>query len=231
MNKYICGSNENVSVKWEFEKDGGKEMLYKKVLKRVLDVILASVGLIVAAIPMGIAALAIKLDSKGPVIFKQDRIGYRGRVYKMYKFRSMYVGAEKGGVYSDNKDNRVTKVGKFIRATSIDELPQLINVIKGDMSLIGFRSPLTYHPWKWEEYTQEQKKMFEVRPGITGWAQVNGRKTVEWNKRIELNVWYAENVSFLLDFKILFMTVFKVLLNADNENFGETVKIEKKKVS
>lgn len=231
MNKYICGSNENVSVKWEFEKDGGKEMLYKKVLKRVLDVILASAGLIVAAIPMGIAALAIKLDSKGPVIFKQDRIGYRGRVYKMYKFRSMCVGAEKGGVYSDNKDNRVTKVGKFIRATSIDELPQLINVIKGDMSLIGFRSPLTYHPWKWEEYTQEQKKMFEVRPGITGWAQVNGRKTVEWNKRIELNVWYAENVSFLLDLKILFMTVFKVLLNADNENFGETVKIEKKKVS
>lgn len=231
MNKYICGSNENVFVKWEFEKDGGKEMLYKKVLKRVLDVILASVGLIVAAIPMGIAALAIKLDSKGPVIFKQDRIGYRGRVYKMYKFRSMCVGAEKGGVYSDNKDNRVTKVGKFIRATSIDELPQLINVIKGDMSLIGFRSPLTYHPWKWEEYTQEQKKMFEVRPGITGWAQVNGRKTVEWNKRIELNVWYAENVSFLLDLKILFMTVFKVLLNADNENFGETVKTEKKKVS
>lgn len=231
MNKYICGSNENVFVKWEFEKDGGKEMLYKKVLKRVLDVILASVGLIVAAIPMGIAALAIKLDSKGPVIFKQDRIGYRGRVYKMYKFRSMCVGAEKGGVYSDNKDNRVTKVGKFIRATSIDELPQLINVIKGDMSLIGFRSPLTYHPWKWEEYTQEQKKMFEVRPGITGWAQINGRKTVEWNKRIELNVWYAENVSFLLDLKILFMTVFKVLLNADNENFGETVKTEKKKVS
>lgn len=118
----------------------------------------------------------------------------------------------------------VTKVGKFIRATSIDELPQLVNVLKGDMALIGFRSPLTYHPWPWSEYTEEQKKMFNVRPGITGWAQVNGRKTVEWNKRIELNGWYAEHVSFWLDVKILFMTVFKVLTNADNENVGETVK-------
>ena len=142
----------------------------------------------------------------------------------MYKFRSMCVGAEKGGVYSDNKDSRVTKVGKFIRATSIDELPQLVNILKGDMALIGFRSPLTYHPWPWSEYTEEQKKMFNVRPGITGWAQVNGRKTVEWNKRIELNGWYAEHVSFWLDVKILFMTVFKVLTNADNENVGETVK-------
>lgn len=198
-------------------------MIYSKCLKRIIDFILALFGLIITAIPMGIVAVAIKLESKGPVIFKQDRIGYKGKVYKMYKFRSMCVGAEKGGVYSDNNDTRVTKVGKFIRATSIDELPQLVNVLKGDMALIGFRSPLTYHPWSWSEYTEEQKKMFNVRPGITGWAQVNGRKTVEWNRRIELNVWYAEHVSFLLDLKILFMTVFKVLTNADNENVGETV--------
>lgn len=198
-------------------------MIYSKCLKRIIDFILALFGLIITAIPMGIVAVAIKLESKGPVIFKQDRIGYKGKVYKMYKFRSMCVGAEKGGVYSDNNDTRVTKVGKFIRATSIDELPQLVNVLKGDMALIGFRSPLTYHPWSWSEYTEEQKKMFNVRPGITGWAQVNGRKTVEWNRRIELNVWYAEHVSFLLDLKILFMTVFKVLTNADNENVGKTV--------
>lgn len=202
-------------------------MIYSRYVKRILDFSLALIGLIVAAIPMGIVAIAIKLDSKGPVVFKQDRIGYKGKVYKMYKFRSMCVGAEKGGVYSDNTDTRVTKVGKFIRATSIDELPQLVNVLKGDMALIGFRSPLVYHPWKWSEYTEEQKKMFNVRPGITGWAQVHGRKTVEWNKRIELNVWYAEHVSFLLDIKILFMTVFKVLTNADNENIGETVKHKK----
>lgn len=198
-------------------------MVYERIVKRVIDFIIALLGLVIAAIPMGIVAIAIKAESDGPVIFKQDRLGYKGKVYKMYKFRSMCVGAEKGGVYSDNKDTRVTKVGKFIRATSIDELPQLVNVLKGDMALIGFRSPLTYHPWPWSEYTEEQKKMFDVRPGITGWAQVHGRKTVEWNRRIELNVWYAEHVSFLLDLKIIFMTVFKVLTNADNENVGETV--------
>ena len=197
--------------------------MYKNFLKRVIDVLLSLIGLIILGIPMLILAVCIKLDSPGPVIFQQERLGYKGKVYKMYKFRSMCVGAEKGGVYSDNKDSRVTKVGKFIRATSLDELPQLINVLKGDMALIGFRSPLTYHPWKWEEYTEEQKKMFDVRPGITGWAQVNGRKTVEWHHRIELNVWYAEHVSFWLDVKIFFMTIFKVLANSDNENVGQTV--------
>ncbi len=200
-------------------------MFYERIVKRGIDFLLALIGLVVAVVPMMIVAVAIKAESKGPVIFKQDRLGYKGKVYKMYKFRSMCVGAEnKGsGVYSDKNDARVTKVGKFIRATSIDELPQLINVLKGDMALVGFRSPLTYHPWPWEEYTEEQKKMFDVRPGITGWAQVNGRKTVEWHRRIELNVWYAENVSFMLDLKILFLTIFKVLVNADNENIGETV--------
>ena len=198
-------------------------MIYQKIIKRIMDFILSLIGLIILAVPMLIVAVAIKLESKGPVIFKQDRIGYKGNVYKMYKFRSMCVGAEKGGVYSDKTDTRVTKVGKFIRATSIDELPQLVNVLKGDMSLVGFRSPLTYHPWTWNEYTEEQKKMFDVRPGITGWAQVNGRKTVEWNRRIELNVWYAENISFVLDIKILFLTIIKVLKNVDNENMGKTV--------
>ena len=198
-------------------------MIYQKIIKRIMDFILSLMGLIILTVPMLIVAVAIKLESKGTVIFKQDRIGYKGDVYKMYKFRSMCVGAEKGGVYSDKTDTRVTKVGKFIRATSIDELPQLVNVLKGDMSLVGFRSPLTYHPWTWNEYTEEQKKMFDVRPGITGWAQVNGRKTVEWNRRIELNVWYAENISFGLDIKILFLTIIKVLKNVDNENMGKTV--------
>ena len=147
-------------------------------------------------------------------------------MFRFYKFRSMCVNAEHtgSGVYSDRNDPRVTKIGKFIRATSIDELPQLFNIIKGEMSLIGPRPPLTYHPWKWEEYTDEQKRMFEVRPGITGWAQVNGRKDVEWNRRIELNVWYVDHVSFGLDFKIFWLTIFKVFTNADNENKGETVK-------
>ena len=200
--------------------------MYVKFWKRFFDIVLSVIGLIVAAIPMAIVAIAIKWDSPGPVIFKQQRLGRYGKVYTMYKFRSMCVGAEKGGVYSDDKDTRISRVGMIIRKTSLDELPQLWNVLKGNCSLIGFRSPLTYHPWPWEEYTGEQKKMFELRPGITGWAQVNGRKTVEWNNRIAMNVWYAENCSFLLDVKILFMTVFKVLRNADNENVGETVKNE-----
>ena len=206
--------------------------MYKKFFKRFFDIILSGIGLIVAAVPMAIVAMAVKLDSKGPVIFKQDRLGRNGKVYKMYKFRSMCVGAEKmaGGVYSDNNDSRVSRVGKVLRAISLDELPQLWNVLKGDMSLIGFRSPLTYHPWPWEQYTQDQRKMFELRPGITGWAQVHGRKTVEWHDRIAMNCWYAENVSFMLDVKILFMTVFKVLRNADNENVGVTVNSEQKSV-
>lgn len=198
--------------------------MYRKFIKRMLDIIFSFVGVLVGIIPMIIVAVAIKVDSKGPVIFKQERIGYKGNVYKMYKFRSMCVGAEKDGVYSDDSDIRVTRVGRILRATSIDELPQLINVLRGDMSLIGFRSPLTYHPWSWDEYTDEQKKMFELKPGITGWAQVHGRKTVEWNDRIAMNVWYEENISFFLDVKILCLTVLKVLKNEDNENMGETVR-------
>ena len=137
----------------------------------------------------------------------------------------MCVGAEHtgSGVYSDDHDERVTRVGRFLRRSSMDELPQLLNVLRQDIGLIGFRSPLTYHPWPWEEYTQEQRHMFDVRPGITGWAQVHGRRTVDWNKRIEMNVWYADHVSFRLDVKILLMTVFRVLENRDNENNGETV--------
>lgn len=200
--------------------------MYKKVVKRTIDCLISLVVLIIGAIPMLIVALLIKLDSPGPVLFKQERIGKNGKVFKILKFRSMCQNAEHtgSGVYSGKGDARVTRVGKIIRATSIDELPQCINILRGDMSLIGPRPPLTYHPWPIEEYTDEQKRMFEVRPGITGWAQVNGRKGVEWNKRIQLNVWYVDNVSFLLDLKILFMTFFKVLTNADNENVGETVK-------
>ena len=199
--------------------------MYKHFFKRFFDIILSLIGLIVAAIPMLLIAIAIKIDSKGPVISKQERIGRNGKVFKILKFRSMCVGAEKtgSGVYSGKGDARVTKVGKFLRATSLDELPQFINLLRGDMSLIGPRPPLTYHPWTYDKYTDHQRRMFEVRPGITGWAQVNGRKEVEWHKRIELNVWYVDHVSLWLDLKIMFMTVFKVFTNANNENVGATV--------
>lgn len=202
-------------------------MKHKKYMafKRGMDIAVSGVGLVIASPIMLLTAILIKIDSPGKVLFMQERIGKDGKVFKIAKFRSMCTGAEHtgSGVYSGKDDARVTRVGKFIRATSIDELPQLYNILKGDMSLIGPRPPLTYHPWTIDKYTEEQLHMFDVRPGITGWAQIHGRKSVEWNKRIELNVWYVRHISFWLDLKIFFMTFLKVLRNDDNENTGETV--------
>lgn len=198
---------------------------FYRAVKRFLDVTASFLVLVLLSPLLLAVSILIKIDSRGPVIFRQKRIGRNGKVFEIYKFRSMCVGAEKtgSGVYSGKGDARVTRIGKILRATSIDELPQLLNILKGEMSFVGPRPPLTYHPWKYEEYTDFQKRMFEVRPGITGWAQVNGRKDVEWHKRIELNVWYVDHMSLLLDIKIMFMTAFKVLTNADNENSGATV--------
>lgn len=199
--------------------------MYKRFFKRLFDILLSLTGIIIAGIPMLLVAVAVKIDSKGPAIFKQERLGVGGKVFNIYKFRSMCVNAEHtgSGVYSGKGDARVTRVGKILRATSIDELPQMFNILKGDMSFVGPRPPLTYHPWPLAEYTDEQRRMFDVRPGITGWAQINGRKAVEWNQRIKLNVWYVDNLSLWLDIKIVFKTVFKVLRNSDNENVGATV--------
>lgn len=198
--------------------------LYKNYGKRAIGFIIALIAFIILLPILLLVAILIKLDSKGPIIFKQERLGVNGVPFWIYKFRSMCVGAEKqgSGVYSYKGDSRITKVGRIIRATSIDELPQLWNILKGDMALIGPRPALTYHPWPYEQYDEHQKHMFDVRPGITGWAQVNGRKEVPWPERIELNVYYVEHVSLWFDIKILLMTVFKVVTNADNNNIGET---------
>ena len=198
--------------------------LYKNYGKRAIGFIIALIAFIILLPILLLVAILIKLDSKGPIIFKQERLGVNGVPFWIYKFRSMCVGAEKqgSGVYSYKGDSRITKVGRIIRATSIDELPQLWNILKGNMALIGPRPALTYHPWPYEQYDEHQKHMFDVRPGITGWAQVNGRKEVPWPERIELNVYYVEHVSLWFDIKILFMTVFKVVTNADNNNIGET---------
>ncbi|MCS5422113.1 MULTISPECIES: sugar transferase [Psychrilyobacter] len=191
-------------------------------IKRIIDIMISLLGIIILSPLLLITIIAIKLESKGPVIFKQKRLGKNGRVFEIYKFRSMCVGAEKGGVYSSKGDARVTKVGSFIRATSIDEFPQFINIIKGDMSLIGPRPTLTYHPWKLEEYSEKQKRRFHVRPGVTGWAQINGRKEVEWNRRIEYDVEYVDNFSLMFDMKIFIETIFKVLKMENNFNNGAT---------
>lgn len=200
--------------------------MFYKFVKRLFDILISLVGLLITSPILILTAIAIKIESPGPIIFKQERLGRDGKVFKIYKFRSMCLDAEKAGVYEKKGDSRVTRVGKIIRKTSIDELPQFVNILKGEMSLIGPRPALTYHPWDFEEYTAQQKKMFNVRPGITGWAQVNGRKAVEWPRRIELNVEYVENISFMLDLKIFFQTIFKVLRMEDNLNVKET-KVEK----
>lgn len=202
--------------------------MYKKCIKRTLDFVLALLGLLILWPILLLAMLAIVIEDPGPALFRQKRLGYHGREFTMLKLRSMRVNSEHtgSGVYSGSNDPRVTKVGKFLRKTSIDELPQLINLLRGDMSLIGPRPPLTYHPWPIDQYSPEQRRMFDVRPGITGWAQTHGRKDVEWHKRIELNVWYVDHLSFRLDVKIFFLTFFKVFSNADNVNTGETLKRE-----
>lgn len=200
--------------------------MYLRFFKRFFDILVSFIALVCCSPIFLIVAIAIKLESKGPAIFKQTRLGRFGKPFQIYKFRSMCIGAEKqgSGQYSFKNDPRVTKVGRFIRATSIDELPQLVNILRGEMSLIGFRPPLTYHPWPYEAYTQEQKRMFEQRPGVTGWAQIHGRKEVMWDDRIRMNIYYVENVSFMLDVRIFYTTIWKVLSNADNENKNVTSK-------
>lgn len=195
-----------------------------KIIKRGLDIIFSLLLLTIGGIILIMMGLIIKIDSPGPALFKQDRLGLDGKVFKIYKFRSMCQGAEKKGtgVYSLKGDSRVTKIGKIIRATSIDELPQLINILKGEMSFIGPRPTLTYHPWKLEEYTEEQLKRFELRPGVTGLAQINGRKDLPWDIRIVYDVEYVENLSIMLDLKILLKTIVKVLSMSDNVNTYET---------
>lgn len=205
----------------------GWNSFYCRCIKYTISRLIGAVGLLLFWWLLILIGILVRLDDpSGPALFIQDRIGQDGRIYKMYKFRTMKAGSEHTGtgVYSDDSDPRVTRFGRFLRASSLDELPQLVNMLKGEMALIGFRSPLTYHPWRWTEYTAEQKKMFRMKPGLTGWAQINGRRTVEWHDRISMNIWYSEHVSPLLDLKIIFMTIVKVLKNQDNENLGETVK-------
>ena len=198
-------------------------MLYLKI-KRIIEVGLALLATIILLPLFPFVALAIKIDSKGPVIFKQDRIGLYGRIFTIYKLRSMQLGAEKGGVYEAKDDPRVTRIGKFLRRTSINELPQLINIIRGDMSIIGPRPVLTFHPWPYEQYTEEQKKRFAVRPGVTGWAQVNGRKNLFWDERIAFDIEYVEKMSLAFDLKIFLKTIVKVLSMQDSYNMGKTVR-------
>ena len=185
-------------------------------MKRTIDVVGSLFGLIILAIPMLIVALIIKITSPGPLIFKQERIGLHNKAFQMYKFRSMRVqdASEEKKAWTTKNDPRVTPIGKFMRKTNIDELPQLFNVLKGDMSLIGPRPERPFFVDKFKEEIPRYMIKHQVRPGMTGWAQVNGlRGDTSIRKRIELDLFYIENWSVSFDIRILFLTVFKGFVN------------------
>lgn len=192
-----------------------RKNLYTMFFKRFLDVVLSGIALIVLSPLLLIIIFLICIDSKGSPFFLQERLGYKGNIFKIYKFRTMVVGAENIGdglSIRSKSDSRITKIGSLLRKTSLDELPQLINVFRGDMSLVGPRPPVVYYPYDgYDNYPSDFKKRFDVLPGITGLAQVEIRNSGTWDDRIYIDLRYVDTVSFMEDIKILFMTVFKVL--------------------
>lgn len=183
-------------------------------LKRLIDLLGSLIGMLIISPILLFIGIVIKLTSKGPIFFRQERLGKNGKVFKIMKFRTMVNNAEQMGTglfVNSDSDSRITKVGKILRATSLDELPQLWNVLIGDMSLVGPRPPVPYHPYKYEEYNDFQKRRFTMRPGMTGLAQVTVRNSVSWDERIIIDVEYVDKFNLWLDFKILFMTMQKII--------------------
>ena len=198
--------------------------MYKKIIKRFLDFVIALIGLVLILPLFVLAIVGLFFANHGKPFFLQPRPGKNGKIFKIIKFKTKNDKKEsEGNLLSDAK--RLTKVGAFVRKTSLDEIPQLINVLKGDMSLIGPRPLLPeYLPL----YNDFQKRRHEVKPGITGWAQVNGRNAINWQQKFEYDVWYVENISFLLDCKIVFLTIKKVFkregISAENSVSAEAFK-------
>jgi lipopolysaccharide/colanic/teichoic acid biosynthesis glycosyltransferase len=174
-------------------------------VSRALDVALATALVVLTAPLLAVAALAIRLESGGPVFYRQRRVGKDGRPFEVWKLRTMVAGAESmgAGIYVLEGDPRITRVGRLLRRFSLDEIPNLINVLKGDMAMVGPRPTVQEQV---DRYTERQRRRLEVKPGITGWAQINGRTSLPWPERIELDVWYVENRSLRLDLRILART-------------------------
>lgn len=191
--------------------------MYKSFFKRILDFTVSFISIIVFSPIFMLVALLLLLNNKGSVFFFQKRPGKNEQIFKVVKFKTMTDKKDKNGNLLPDAD-RLTKFGKFVRKTSLDELPQLINVLKGDMSLIGPRPLLPeYLPL----YNNTQKRRHLVKPGITGWAQVNGRNAISWKKKFEYDVWYVDNISFKLDIKIILKTILKVLISKDINTSGQ----------
>lgn len=190
------------------------------IIKRILDFIFALISLLVTTPLLIIVAILIKIESNGPILFRQKRPGKNEKIFEIYKFRSMRVETHLNGKPLTDIE-RMTRVGAFIRRASIDELPQLINILRGEMSFIGPRPLLVEYL---EFYNTDQKKRHLVMPGITGLAQVNGRNNIEWEEKFKYDICYVYNISFLLDFKILLLTVYKVINRKDiNKNDNITM--------
>lgn len=189
--------------------------MYRNCFKRILDFIIVLLALIIISPILLVLIIWLHFANKGAgVFFTQKRPGKNGKIFKVIKFKSMTDERDANGKLLPDAQ-RITKVGKFVRSTSIDELPQLINVLKGDMALIGPRPLLVqYLPL----YSKEQARRHEVRPGITGWAQVNGRNTISWTEKFKLDVWYVDHCSFMLDLRIIFITIKKVICRSDINN-------------
>lgn len=204
--------------------------MYKKFGKRLFDIIVSASAFIFLLPFFAIIAIMIKLDSKGPVFFLHDRLGKNGKVFKVIKFRTMVVNAENmgQGIKIDGlNDSRITKIGSFLRKTSLDELPQIFNVLCGSMSIVGPRPPATYHPYKFEEYGEEKVKRFTVKPGITGLAQVTVRNSAPWDERIAIDLEYIKKLTFIRDIRIILKTFIKVL-RKDNIYLSASAKDKEK---
>lgn len=179
----------------------------QKFIKRTIDILASSIGLLLLSPILVIVAILVRIKLGSPIFFTQNRVGKGGEIFKMIKFRTMLDATDKWGEPLPDEE-RLTSFGKLLRSTSLDELPELINVLKGDMSLVGPRPLLIEYT---NLYSKEQFRRHEVRPGITGWAQVNGRNTLAWNERFKMDVYYVDKQNLLLDVKILFLTISKVL--------------------
>jgi lipopolysaccharide/colanic/teichoic acid biosynthesis glycosyltransferase len=179
-------------------------------MKRTFDVIVSAVALVILSPLLLLLAVVVGVSSGFPVFFLQERVGFRGRLFRIIKFRTMTRNAEQQtkGQWITASNPYVTPVGRFLRRTSLDEVPELVNVLKGDMSLVGPRPTVPEHVTRYDEF---QRRRLEVRPGITGWAQVNGRNSISWTERIKLDVWYIDHWTPWLDIRILLMTIVQVL--------------------